>query len=75
MKTKKVLLRNEKKKKKKKKREYNRRIMNIEHGTFTPLVFSVSGVLVKNVLCFTNLWLKKIAKTFNESYEKVITVI
>ena len=66
-----MLLRHEKEKK----REYNRRIMNIEHGTFTPLVFSVSGVLVKNVLCFTNLWLKKIAKTFNESYEKVITVI
>ena len=32
---------------KEKKREYNRRIMNIEHGTFTRLVFSVSGVLSK----------------------------
>ena len=32
---------------KEKKREYNRRIMNIEHGTFTRLVFAVSGVLSK----------------------------
>ena len=28
---------------KEKKRQYNSRIMNIEHGTFTPLVFSVNG--------------------------------
>ena len=26
-----------------KKNSYNRRIMNVEHGTFTPLVFSVHG--------------------------------
>ena len=24
-----------------KKREYNKRIMNIEHGTFTPLIFTI----------------------------------
>ena len=52
---------------KEKKREYNKRIMNIEPGTFTPLVFSVSGVLGKECS-------EKIAKKFNESYEKVITV-
>ena len=28
---------------KRKKRQYNSRITNIEHGTFTPLVFSVNG--------------------------------
>ena len=37
---------------KKKKREYNRRIMNIEHGTFTLLVFTVSGVLGKECSMF-----------------------
>ena len=30
-----------------KKRNYNRRIMNIENGTFTPLVFSVFGGMGK----------------------------
>ena len=30
-----------------KKRNYNRRVMEIEHGTFTPLVFSVSGGMGK----------------------------
>ena len=35
-----------------KKRNYNRRIMNIEHGTFTPLFFSVSGGMVKECLMF-----------------------
>ena len=33
-----------------KKREYNERIMNIEHGTFTPLIFTIHGVWVLNVL-------------------------
>ena len=35
-----------------KKRNYNRRIMNIEHGTFTPLVFSVSGGMGKECSMF-----------------------
>ena len=35
-----------------KKRNYNRRIMNIEHGIFTPLFFSVSGGMVKECLMF-----------------------
>ena len=30
---------------KEKKRQYNRRIMNVEHGTFTPLVYSVCGAM------------------------------
>ena len=37
VKTEKVLLRHEKEKK----REYNRRIMNIENGTFTPLAMNL----------------------------------
>ena len=36
-----------------KKQEYNRQIMNIEHGTFTQLVFSVSEH--KNARCFINI--------------------
>ena len=71
VKTEKVLLRHEKEKN----REYNRRVMNIEHGTFTPLVFSVSGVLGKECSMFHKHMVEKIAKKINESYEKVITVI
>ena len=54
VKTEKVLLKHEKEKK----QEYNKRIMNIEHNTFTPLVFLVSSLL-GNVLCLINIWLKK----------------
>ena len=71
VKTEKVLLRHEKEKK----REYNRRIMNITHGAFTPLVFSVSGVLGKECSMFHKHMVEKIAKKINESYEKFITVI
>ena len=49
--------------------------MNIEHGTFTPLVFSVSGVLGKERSMFHKHMAEKIAKKFHESYEKVFTVI
>ena len=54
LKTEKVLLKHEKEKK----REYNKRIMNIEHNIFTPLVFLVSSLL-GYVLCLINIWLKK----------------
>ena len=30
-----------------KKSQYNNKIMNVEHSTFTPLVFSVNGVMTK----------------------------
>ena len=61
VKTEKVLLRHEKEKN----REYNRRVMNIEHGTFTPLVFSVSGVLGKECSMFHKHMAEKIAKKIN----------
>ena len=49
--------------------------MNIEHDTLAPLALSVSGVLGRECsICFINMT-EKIAKKFNESYEKVITVI
>ena len=66
-----MLLRHEKEKK----REYNRRIMNITHGAFTPLVFSVSGVLGKECSMFHKYLAEEIAKKIYESDEKVITVI
>ena len=65
-----MLLRHEKEKK----REYNRQITNIEHDTFTPLVFSVSGVLNKERSMFHKHLAKKCKKN-HESYEKIITII
>ena len=47
---------------KEKKREYNGRIMNIKHDTFTSLVFSVSGVLGKECSMFHKHMAEKIAK-------------
>ena len=49
--------------------------MNIKYGTFTPLVFSLSNVLGKECSVFHKHMAEKIAKKFNEIYEKVITVI
>ena len=66
-----MLLRHEKEKK----QEYNKRIINIEHGAFTSLVFSVSDVLGKESSMFHKHITEKTAQKFNESYEKVITVI
>ena len=37
-------------KKKKKKRNYNERILQIEHGTFTPLVFTCFGQRIQDIL-------------------------
>ena len=66
-----VLLKQEKEKK----REYNKRIMNTEHSTFTPLVFLVSGLVGNKYSMSHKDMAEKIAKNFNESYEKVVTVI
>ena len=67
VKTEKVLLRHEKEKN----REYNRRVMNIEHGTFTPLVFSVSGVLGKECSMFHKHMAEKIAKKLIKVMKKL----
>ena len=66
-----VLLRHEKEKK----RECNGRIMSIEHGTVTPLVFSVSEVLGSESFMFHKHMAQKKAEKFSESCEKVIAVI
>ena len=53
--------------------------MNIEHGTFTPLVFSVNGVMSKECPMFHPWFHKylaqKIANKTNERYEKIIAII
>ena len=55
-----------------KKRNYNRRIMEVEHGTFTPLVFSTSGVMAHECSVFHKTLAEKISEKKNERYEDVV---
>ena len=58
-----------------KKRQYNNRIMNIEHGTFTPLVFSLSGGISKECSMFHKHIAEKIAVKTEEQYDKILSII
>ena len=60
---------------KEKKRQYNARIMNIEHGTFTPLVFSVCGSLGPECSKFHKHLANKISMKSGEPYEKIFSII
>ena len=64
-----------KKHKKEKKRAYNSRIMNVEHGTFTPLVFSLTGGEGPETSMFHKDIAQKIANKTEEKYEKFQTLI
>ena len=69
--TEKVLEKHEKEKK----RQYNRRIMNIEHGSFTPWVFSVFGGMGKECSIFHKHVAERIATKTEERYEKILSAI
>ena len=58
-----------------KKRNYNRRIMNIEHVTFTPLFFSVSGGMGKECSMFHKHVAERLTIKTDERYEKAISTI
>ena len=60
---------------KEKKRRYNNRVMNIKHGTFTPLVFFVSGSVVKECSIFHKHMAQKIANKTGERYEEAMSII
>ena len=49
--------------------------MNIEHGTFTPLVFSVSGGMGKECSMFHKHVAEQLAIKTGERYEKIISTI
>jgi len=36
--------------------DYEQRIREIEHSSFTPLVFSATGGMAKQAMTFTNAW-------------------
>ena len=56
----------------KKKRQYNQRIIDIEHGTFTPLIFTTSGAMGHECHKFHKALAEKISQKKDEEYNKVI---
>ena len=58
-----------------KKRSYNHRIMNVEHGTFTPLVFSLTGGEGPETSMFHKHISQLISTKTEHKYEKVMTLI
>ena len=58
-----------------KKRNYNQRIMQVEHGTFTPLIFSVNGGVGPECERFHKQVAEKISEKSGENYGHVISWI
>ena len=58
-----------------KKRNYNARIMDIEHGTFTPIVVTVKGVVGPEGSRFHKELAEKIATKTGERYDDVTRLI
>ena len=58
-----------------KKSKYNHRIMNIEHGTFTPLIFTASGCMGPECSMSHRSIADKISEKMGESYADVISFI
>ena len=58
-----------------KKREYNQRVMDIEHGTFTPLVFTTSGAMGFECSKYHKTLAEKMSRKNGEKYEDVMRYI
>ena len=58
-----------------KKREYNQRVIDVEHGTFTPLVLGTNGGMGLEGQMFIKRLAEKLATKQQEEYAKVITWI
>ena len=58
-----------------KKRKYNQRIMNVEMGSFTPLVFGTNGGMGRDSNNFLRTLAHKLASKNNEDYAGVITCL
>jgi len=48
--------------------DYEQRIREIEHSSFTPLVFSATGGMAKQAMTFTNAWPPYLLKTWYQPY-------
>ena len=60
---------------KEKKRLYERRILEVEHSTFTPLVFSVTGGMSKECSTFYKRLASMLSEKRNQSYSKTLTYL
>ena len=60
---------------KEKKRKYGSRIMEIEHGTFTPLIYSITGGMGPECSIFHKHLANRIAEKTGNKYEKILTLI
>ena len=58
-----------------KKSAYNQRVMEIEHGTFTPLVFGTNGAMGRECELFHKKLAKKLSQKQNKKYHEIITDI
>lgn len=58
-----------------KKSKYGHRIMNIEHGTFTPLIFTTNGCMGPECSTYHKSIADKISEKTGESYADVISYI
>jgi hypothetical protein len=66
-----VLEKNEKEKK----RQYNQRVIDVEHGTFTPLVFSASGAMGHECLKYHKSLAERISRKRGDQYADVMRYI
>ena len=58
-----------------KRREYLQRVLDVENGSFTPLVFGTNGGLGEECASFLSTLSQKIASKDDESYAHTITWI
>ena len=58
-----------------KKRAYNRRVMEVEHGSFTPLVFTTTGVMSHECSIFHKALAEKLSNKQGERYEVVMSYL
>ena len=56
-----------------KKREYLERILNIEHGVFTPLIFGTNGGMGKECQMFLKQLATTLAEKSEQKYDDIIT--
>ena len=55
-----------------KKRQYNRRVMQVEHGTFTPLIFTTTGVMGYECAKYHKSLAAKLSEKKGEKYEDIM---
>ena len=56
-----------------KKREYLERVLRVQHGSFTPLIFGTNGGLGEECQRFLKTLAKKISNQEDESYADILT--